>query len=281
MGYIYKITNTVNNKCYIGVTTQANPNERWSHHKSAIRANIGCPFLQKAFKKYGEDAFKFEVLIICFNEDAFKFENEYILKYNSMSPNGYNVAVGGIRGPTFLGKHHSNETKKILSQKSIAYHNTPEMLRKHSESAKLFNSTHNIGDLMKKSEKWQKALKEGRIGGHSKTDDGKKRISEGLKEYYKTQKDQGIINRIKDKKKHSEIMTLAIGRKVSQYSKDDKQLDSFRSIKEASVKSGVNRKSISHVLAGRSKTAGGFIWKYDTEPKENLVVEEQSQIGSQ
>jgi len=155
------------------------------------------------------------------------------------------------------------------------------MLRKHSERAKLFNSTHNIGDLMKKSEKWQKALKEGRISGHSKTDDGKKRISEGLKENYKIQKDQGIINRIKDKKKHSEIMTLAIGRKVSQYSKDNTQIESFRSIKEASIKSGVNRKSISHVLAGRSRTAGSFIWKYDTEPKENHVVEEQNQIGSQ
>jgi len=83
-----------------------------------------------------------------------------------------------------------------------------------------------------------------------------------------------MINGVKDKKKHSEIMTLAIGRKISQYSKDNTQLESFRSIKEASIKSGVNRKSISHVLAGRSRTAGGFIWKYDTEPKDNIVVVE-------
>jgi len=113
MGYIYKITNTVNNKCYIGVTIQANPNERWSHHKSAIRANIGCPFLQKAFKKYGEDAFKFEVLIICFDEDVFKFENEYILKYNSMSLNGYNVAVGGKIGMSFLGKNIQRKQRRL------------------------------------------------------------------------------------------------------------------------------------------------------------------------
>lgn len=277
MGYIYKITNTVNNKCYIGVTTQANPNERWSHHKSAIRANIGCPFLQKAFKKYGEDAFKFEVLIICFNEDVFKFENEYILKYNSMSPNGYNVAVGGIRGPTFLGKHHSDKTKKILSQKSIAYHNTPEMLRKHSERAKLFNSTHNIGELLRKSEKWQKALKEGRIG-HSKngsykqTDDCKKKISESLKAYYKTQNDQDISKGVKDKKKHSEIMTLAIGRKISQYSKENILIASFNSIKEGAEKNNLTRKNVQACVSGRSKTAGGFIWRYDTEPKDNIVV---------
>ncbi len=33
MGYIYKITNTKNNKCYIGVTTKKDVNERWSAHK--------------------------------------------------------------------------------------------------------------------------------------------------------------------------------------------------------------------------------------------------------
>jgi group I intron endonuclease len=116
MGYIYKITNTVNKKCYIGVTTGANPNERWRNHKSAIRANIGCPFLQTAFKKHGEDAFKFEVLIICFDEDVFKFENDYIVKYNSMIPNGYNAAEGGKIGMSFLGKTHTEETKKIIER---------------------------------------------------------------------------------------------------------------------------------------------------------------------
>jgi group I intron endonuclease len=278
MGYIYKITNTVNNKCYIGVTIQANPNERWSHHKSAIRANIGCPFLQKAFKKYGEDAFKFEVLIICFDEDVFKFENEYILKYNSMSPNGYNVAVGGKIGMSFLGKKHTEETKKIISEKSKAHNARPEVRERARQNAIKFNRSTNRAELLRKSEKWQKALKEGRIGGHTQTDDCKKKISESLKAYYKIQNDQEMS---KDTKKHSKIMTLAIGRKVSQYSKDDKQLDSFCSIKEASIKSGVNRGNISHALSGRNKTAGGFIWKYDTEPKDNIIVKEQNQTGSQ
>jgi group I intron endonuclease len=185
MGYIYKITNTVNNKCYIGVTTATNPNERWRNHKSAIRANIGCPFLQTAFKKHGEDAFKFEVLIICFDEDVFKFENDYIVKYNSMIPNGYNAAEGGIRRPTFLGKTHTDETKKIMSEKSKEHNANQEVRDRARQNAIQFNATHNIGELMKKSEKWKKALAEGRIGAHSKTEEGKKKISEGLKEYYK------------------------------------------------------------------------------------------------
>ena len=57
MGYIYKITNTVNNKVYIGQTKQ-DPNKRWRGHKNAIKNGIGCPLLQKAFNKYGADKFR-------------------------------------------------------------------------------------------------------------------------------------------------------------------------------------------------------------------------------
>ena len=213
MGYIYKITNTVNGKCYIGVTIQLNANDRWMKHKYAIRANIGCPMLQKAVKKYGEESFKFEVLIICFDDDVFKFEPDYIKKYNTLSPNGYNVAIGGNIGMSFLGKHHSEETKKIISENSKKYNANPEVRERARRVAIEFNKIHSVGDLQKKSEKWQKALAEGRIGGHAKTEEGKKKISEALKKYHATNE----FNR----KKQSEIMTKAIGRKISQYSNWD------------------------------------------------------------
>jgi hypothetical protein len=38
--------------------------------------------------KYGLESFKFEVVIICFDEDRFNYEKEYIKKYNSQAPNG-------------------------------------------------------------------------------------------------------------------------------------------------------------------------------------------------
>jgi len=273
MGYIYKITNTVNNKCYIGVTTATNPNERWSHHKSAIRANIGCPFLQTAFKKHGEDAFKFEVLIICFDEDVFKFENEYIVKYNSMIPNGYNAAQGGKIGMSFLGKKHTDKTKKIISEKSKAHNANPEVRERARQNTIQFNATHNIGELMRQSEKWQKALAEGRIGGHAKqTEESKKKISESLKEYYKN----NTVNLIKQ----ISAIKKANSKKVIQYSKDKKVIQHFDSITIAAEKTGVGRRNINACTSERSKTAGGFIWKYE-EPKDTPVIEEQNQAGSQ
>jgi len=57
-----------------------NPYIRWNEHKRTIKNGIGCPALQDAVKKYGIDKFKFEILIICFDEDRFKYEIEYIKK---------------------------------------------------------------------------------------------------------------------------------------------------------------------------------------------------------
>jgi hypothetical protein len=56
---------------------------------------------------------------------------------------------------------------------------------------------------------------------------------------------------------------------VSQYSKDDILIASFRSMNNASKITGIDRQNIEAVASGRNKLAGGFIWKYDKkEPKE-------------
>ena len=55
MGYIYKITNNISKKCYIGETKKNNPYLRWNEHKRKIEQGIGCPALQDAVKKYGID----------------------------------------------------------------------------------------------------------------------------------------------------------------------------------------------------------------------------------
>ena len=78
MGYIYKITNTVTKKCYIGETEQHDYNRRWSKHINSVKYKEGCPLLKASMKKYGVDKFKFVVLIICFNDDLVKYEKEYI-----------------------------------------------------------------------------------------------------------------------------------------------------------------------------------------------------------
>jgi group I intron endonuclease len=256
MGYIYKITNTINNKCYIGQTKQIKPEYRWNDHIASMKTGRkGCPLLMASAKKYGIECFKFEIIIICFDNDLDKYEVEYIKKYNSLVPNGYNITYGGHINNSFKNKKHTEETKQKLRLKAIEYNKSEEVRERARQGAILFNKTHNIAELQRKSEKWQKALREGRIGG-GQSEEVKNKIREGVKRYYEN--NCSPINR----EKHSQLMTKINGRKVNQYDKDKVFIASYDSIILASKASGVERRNIQANMARRSKSAGGYIWEY-------------------
>jgi group I intron endonuclease len=255
MGFIYKITNTVTNKCYIGETVQSNPIRRWNRHINSLTTKKGCPALKDAMKKYGVDKFKFEVLIICFDEDRYKYEREYIKKYNCQVPNGYNILPGGEIGESRLGTKHTPEAiqKMVDSVKRFreANPNYYETYReKHQESIKNIN----YSECIKNSEKFKKALEEGRIGGGT-SEEMKNKIKQSVNEYYKN---GGII-------KHRVAMTNALGKQIKQFTKDNIFVKNFPSIKEASRETGVTVSNIQHSVSGRAKTAGGYIWKFADE----------------
>lgn len=255
MGYIYKITNMVNKMIYIGQTSK-DPNIRWSTHKSTIKCGRGCcPILKNAVNKYGIDNFKFEVLIICFDEDLCKYEKEYIKRYNTVTPYGYNANEGGQVGGMFKGKHHSEETKKILSEKSKKLYENNEARKRHGELVK---------DALQKSEKWKKAIQDGKIKENGKrkigsktSEEVKKKISESVKKYF-----SGDDNKESHYKHHSDIMMKAIGKKVLQYTTENIFLKEYPCIAEAARQTSITRRNIQNNVTNRSKTAGGFIWKY-------------------
>jgi group I intron endonuclease len=259
MGYIYKITNLISKKVYIG-QTKKEPEERWRGHKSTIKSGKGCcPILKNAVNKYGIENFKFEVLIICFDKDLCKFEKEYIKKYNSITPNGYNANEGGEVGGMFKGKHHSDETKKILSEKSRSRYMTEDSRKEHGKTVK---------NALQTSEKWKKAIAEGRVGTNSSAakkklgsktpEETKKKISESVKKYFSGDGK----NKESQFKNHSEIMTKAIGKKVNQYTLKGEFIKEYPCIAEAARQTNVTRRNIQNNVSNHSKTAGGFIWKY-------------------
>jgi group I intron endonuclease len=268
MGFIYKITNTITKKCYIGETTEKDPNSRFKAHMNGIRRGKGCPALRDAVQKHGEENFKFEVLIICLDEDCYTFEKDYIKKYNSIAPNGYNILEGGQCGGGFKGKIHTEETKKQIGKMSKQYYADPEILRTHSERLKKkFENPENrkiASDIVKNSEKFKQAVAEGRVGGaghHSlPREEVKKKISEGLKKYYENGgKSDETIN------KHREAITKAKGRSISQFNLDGTFVATYKSVREAGrALKRPSGGSIPSTLSGRTKQAYGFIWKYAT-----------------
>jgi group I intron endonuclease len=243
MGYIYKITNTVSKKCYIGESKEKDIETRWKGHKYAISRGEGCPALQNAVIKHGWDAFTFEVLIICFDEDRFRYEKEYIKKYNSMVPNGYNLTEGGqTSGNT--GQKHTEETKKKISAWSKEYHKDLKVKERKSKQMKERMKHFNVSESMFKSEKWQKALSEKRIGyaniGKHHSEERKYKLSESLKEYYK--KSANTIEYKNNRDKHKLAMRKANGIRVSQFTKDNILIQTFDSIIEASISTGINKR---------------------------------------
>ncbi len=114
MGYIYKITNLINNRSYIGYTT--NPEERWKGH----RHNQGSKLVFQAIKKYGLDKIKFKVIA----EDTVNNEQKYIDKYNTIAPHGYNITDGGGLPPNHRGKTYEQiyGNKKTAEQQRLKRH---------------------------------------------------------------------------------------------------------------------------------------------------------------
>lgn len=116
---LYKITNSVNNKLYIGIT-KLPVEQRWAKHVKDS-ANPKYP-LQRAIHKYGTDNFVVEILTESEDRSYISgLEEPTIQKYDSRT-NGYNVAKGGYGGD--LGPEANQKRRTTLLSR-------PEDVKKH------------------------------------------------------------------------------------------------------------------------------------------------------
>lgn len=150
---VYKITNTIDNKVYIGQSI--NIYARWKDHINSLnKGNSRCTLLQRAWNKYGEDNFSFEIIKLCSEDMLDYIETKYIKLYDSQNT-GYNIEPGGNSnkhlsketkkkiGDANRGRRHSDEAKKKMSEKRrgmnnamYGKHHTEEAKQKMSETKK-------------------------------------------------------------------------------------------------------------------------------------------------
>ena len=110
MGYIYKISNIIDDRVYIGSTIRKRVEDRWDEHKNDLlngkHANI---HLQRFFYKYG-----FSFLIFSIIEEV---ENESILireqHYLDVLKNKFNISTNSSAPTT--GRHHSLDSINKIS----------------------------------------------------------------------------------------------------------------------------------------------------------------------
>ena len=157
MGIIYKWTNIINGKSYIGQT--AYPEKRYYQH---LLVNDNTPF-HNALRKYGVDSFTYQVLEDDIDDEKLDEREIYWINYFNTYQDGYNLTIGG------------NSTRGFkFSYEQI----------KHLSDAHLGQIPWNKGKIM--NDEYRKKASEGMKGNHNKmgyicTDEQRKRIGDSHK----------------------------------------------------------------------------------------------------
>ena len=125
---IYKITNKINKKIYIG-QTWTSILQRFNQHKQDSK-RWDYP-IHKAIRKYGINSFTIELVIITNTQECANFWEDYFINYyNSLGGGGYNAKNGGSNGKlspehkrkialSRIGKPRSQETRNRISTSQI------------------------------------------------------------------------------------------------------------------------------------------------------------------
>lgn len=124
MSIIYKITNTINNKIYIGKSKYNNPN----YYGSGLK-------ITNAIKKYGKPSFVKEILEECSEEIVNDREMYWIRFYESTNDiSGYNISKGGTGGAHYWDTLTTDE--RILHNKKISESKKNKKLKPHAAETK-------------------------------------------------------------------------------------------------------------------------------------------------
>lgn len=175
----YLITNTDNNKQYVGITTRS-LNRRWYEHQFV--ENSCGKLLSKAINKYGIDSFKIEQIASAKSlEDLKEVEKLLIEQHSTYVPNGYNLTKGG--DGVFGYKPSKEQIEKVANLKrgTKASEETKQKMREShlGEKNHFYGKQHTEESKQKISK-----MKQGQVGpwlGKQRSEETKRKISEALK----------------------------------------------------------------------------------------------------
>lgn len=285
-GYIYKTTNLVNGKIYIG------------QHKGEFTKNyLGSgTCLRYALKKYGKDNFNVIPVDYCRDVEEMNFKESFWINFfDSRNPDiGYNIMVGG-RGyeqleiynqhkseSAKLRKPHTEETKYKIALSKVGKHRDDIVRKKLSVYWKTYWKVHDY----KKERSHIKFCRNNK----SCSEETKRLISYKVKLYWENNKEniltdeyrQSLSEKMKGRfagSKHplfgkhpTEDTKKKISKSLQEYKKRIIQFDKqgnficgYESIHEASRCTGISASYISSCCRGYAKSCFGYVFKYESE----------------
>jgi len=133
-GIIYRITNLINGKCYIGQTKEKNPLKRIRSHFNKYPKPHP---LRNSIKCHGKENFKWDILVTAFDKKGLDDLEILLIKENrSLLPNGYNIQLGG-NGPgkmTQATKDKISKSNKEWNKNNVAYNKGRKFTKEHCEN---------------------------------------------------------------------------------------------------------------------------------------------------
>lgn len=251
---VYKHTNKINGKVYIGITCQP-VERRWRTDGSGYKK---CVLFYRAIQKYGWDAFTHEILCMGLSkEQAEETEKNLIAEYKANEQEyGYNIANGGSV------KSVSEQTKRKISESvkrsyvkerhhNYGKHYSDEFKKKLSDAhkGKMCGEDHpNFGKPMPQpqKDKISSTMKERKIQPSAEA------------------RAKGAQARIGAKNSEEWLIKIKQVRSVPvvQVSKDGMEIKIYTSITAAAADMNISGSNITSVCKGKRKYAGGYSWKY-------------------
>lgn len=274
---IYKIHCLINNKLYIGLCKNFYIRKR-THLRHLRCNNHHSSKLQRAWNKYGEENFIFEIIEKDIDPNyILKTEIDYIKKYNSFK-DGYNCTPGGEGVVGRFGKYHHNSkyyylynlngeyvTKKLMIKGVIEYTKKQFRIGKRNfcicgdyvvsnkYMGKIFTKHHKLFKYDDKNNLIKSYISTSYVNDTP------------INEIYESVRNNKVINgfiwktNVTDNQKN-QFNSYKI--KIDMFDKNDMYIRTFDSLTEVFdfLKIPVNG-NISKCLKNKQKTAYGFIWK--------------------
>ncbi len=284
---IYKTTNKLNGKFYIGQDKNNNPNYYGSGKK-----------IQNAIKKYGKENFVKEILEECIDENHMNEREVYwISKYNSQDRKiGYNISNGGKEGDRQIGQDIAKNG--IYNYWVEKYGQEEADIRKKQQIEKIIKHNKDNGtELTKKGrymlwlEKYGKEEADRRHlewrlkisqyqqykleNGWKHTDETKEKISKAVKGRKLSEETKNKLRKPKPEGFSEKLSKIKKGvsqgpskkrLQVKQFDLNGNLLYTWDSISE--VEKQLKIFNISAVCKGKQETAGGYKWAYKNNKDE-------------
>lgn len=186
---IYRATNTVNNKVYIGQTINTLEYRKTRHCKGAFNnTQERCSAFWKALCKYGIENFEWSVIAEATTQEELNaLEIRFIAEFNCISPNGYNLQAGG-----HSGLHHESSKRKISEahkgkvvsietrQKISDAHKGKKLSEEHKKKISDGNRGKIIPEETLKKMRTAQSKENNPMWGRVLTDEHKQKLSEAL-----------------------------------------------------------------------------------------------------